>query len=207
MKLNATTARAVLASVTRKIVEKQTYLGRLDATIGDGDHGDSIARGVEAAFSAAAEEADVPGIFRRYGRTVTSQMGGASGPLFGSLFVEIGKAMSDDTLGSRELYHGLTNAIEKIQALGGAKPGDKTMIDALVPAADRLGEAINAGTSEVEALAAAVAGAEAGVASTKDLAAAKGRSRFVGDGSLGHQDPGATSCLIILQALTEGLRE
>ncbi len=135
------------------------------------------------------------------GSTLVSTVGGASGPLWGTALRRAGRSMDGDTFEGQALAAALEQALDGVVELGAAQPGDKTMVDALEPAVRTLRERLDAGSSAVEALAAAHGAAEDGMRSTVPLQARKGRASYLGERSIGHQDPGATSTALILGAL------
>ncbi|MFJ9823214.1 dihydroxyacetone kinase subunit DhaL [Streptomyces sp. NPDC101160] len=171
-------------------------LTELDSAIGDADHGANLRRGF-AAVSAALEKEPpaTPGaVLVAAGRQLISTVGGASGPLYGTLLRRTGKALGDAEQVSRgSLAEALAAGVAAVAQLGGAKVGDKTMLDALTPAAEALGTSF----------AAAREAAEAGALATVPLLARKGRASYLGERSVGHQDPGATSSALLFAALAE----
>ncbi|MFG2135136.1 dihydroxyacetone kinase subunit DhaL [Streptomyces sp. NPDC048751] len=183
---------ATAASVNRE-AERLTAL---DSPIGDADHGTNLQRGFTAVTAALEKEPPAtPGaVLTLAGRQLISTVGGASGPLYGTLLRRTGKALGDASeVGEEQLAEALRAGVDAVMALGGAAPGDKTMIDALVPAVDALGGGF----------AAARAAAEEGAVATTPLQARKGRASYLGERSIGHQDPGATSAALLVAALLE----
>nr|WP_202425590.1 dihydroxyacetone kinase subunit DhaL [Streptomyces sp. HUCO-GS316] len=171
-------------------------LTALDSPIGDADHGTNLHRGFTAVTSALETEApQTPGaVLVLAGRQLISKVGGASGPLYGTLLRRTGKALGDaGEVSEEQLAAALREGVDAVMALGGAAPGDKTMIDALVPAVDALGDGF----------AAARAAAEEGAVATTPLQARKGRASYLGERSIGHQDPGATSSALLVAALAD----
>ncbi|GAA2900672.1 dihydroxyacetone kinase subunit DhaL [Streptomyces mexicanus] len=171
-------------------------LTALDSPIGDADHGSNLQRGFTAVRAALEKEApDTPGaVLTLAGRLLISTVGGASGPLYGTLLRRTGKALGEEAEVSEEqLAQALRAGVEGVKTLGGAVPGDKTMVDALVPAVDALGDGF----------AAARTAAEQGAEATTPLQARKGRASYLGERSIGHQDPGATSSALLIAALAE----
>jgi dihydroxyacetone kinase-like protein len=192
--------RATAAAVS----ERSGELTRLDSAIGDGDHGVNLNRGFTAVVAAldAGDFANVADVFVKAGTTLISKVGGAAGPLYGSAFRALGKALPPGpSVTVPELAAGLTAALEAIQKLGGAAPGDKTMVDAWRPAVDAF-----AAAPGDEAFAAAARAAADGAHATIELRARKGRASYLGERSIGHQDPGATSTALIFKALAETLK-
>jgi dihydroxyacetone kinase-like protein len=189
----------------RVIAENKQYLTELDSAIGDADHGINMDRGFQAVVpkvDALAGE-DIGAVCKTVGSTLISTVGGAGGPLYGSLFLQLGAATSKPSVGLSDWLAGLEAGIGAIQRLGKAEPGDKTMLDALMPARDALKQALASGAPPGQALDAAVAAAEAGMKATIPLVARKGRASYLGERSAGHQDPGATSSYLLLRAAAD----
>ncbi|GAA4012973.1 dihydroxyacetone kinase subunit DhaL [Streptomyces marokkonensis] len=187
---------ATAASVDRE-AERLTAL---DSPIGDADHGSNLQRGFTAVAATLEKEApDTPGgVLMLAGRQLISTVGGASGPLYGTLLRRTGKTLGDAAeVSPEQLAEALRTGVDAVRTLGGAAPGDKTMIDALVPAVDALGDSF----------AAARAAAEEGAGATVPLQARKGRASYLGERSIGHQDPGATSAALLVAALEEAAGE
>jgi dihydroxyacetone kinase-like protein len=187
------------------------YLTQLDAAIGDGDHGTNMSRGFDAVGKALAGQGDAmpPGrLLTLAGKTLVSTVGGASGPLWGSALRRAGRSLGDaDPIDGDALAGALDAAVDAIVELGAATPGDKTMIDALAPATAALHEQLRADQPLEAALAAAAAAARAGAEATVPMQARKGRASYLGERSIGHQDPGATSAAILLGALARAVAQ
>jgi dihydroxyacetone kinase-like protein len=182
-------------------------LTSLDAAIGDADHGTNMDRGFKAVLEKlpTVAEADIGTILKTVGTTLVSTVGGASGPLYGTAFLRAGMALAGkQDLEPADLVTGLAAAVEGIMARGKAQRGEKTMVDALGPALDALQAKVAAGASQDEALQAAVAAAEAGMTTTIPMLATKGRASYLGERSVGHQDPGATSAALLLRTMLNG---
>lgn len=178
----------------------------LDSPIGDSDHGTNMRRGFTAARNAVEQEPpQTPGsVLVLTGRTLISTVGGASGPLYGTLLRRAGKQLGDEqAVPAALLGEALHAGVEGVTTLGGAAAGDKTMVDALLPALDAFDGALAAGGGTAEALAAAAAAAEEGAKATIPLRARKGRASYLGERSVGHQDPGATSSALLIRALAD----
>jgi len=191
-----------------KISEHQALLTALDAAIGDADHGINMQRGFEEVrMRLAHEHVDDLGIlFKGIGMTLLSKVGGASGPLYGTLFLRMGLvAAGKATLTPTEFASAVAAGVEGIRQRGSARPGDKTMVDALMPAIIALHQALDDGGALCEALQAAAAAAEAGMKATIPMQAYKGRASYLGPRSVGHQDPGATSAFLLIQSAAESL--
>ncbi len=189
------------------IEANKDYLTDLDSAIGDADHGANMHRGMQAAVGKlpTVADKDIGTILKTVGMTLVATVGGASGPLYGTLFMQLGTA----TAGKMELSladwtTALEAALGGVVARGKAAVGEKTMVDALTPALKALKDA--AGSDIASALKASAAAAAAGRDSTIPLVARKGRASYVGERSAGHQDPGATSSHLLLQAAADNLK-
>jgi phosphoenolpyruvate---glycerone phosphotransferase subunit DhaL len=180
-------------------------LTQLDAAIGDGDHGINMQRGMSAVLGKVDETGDdVGALLKTVGMTLVSTVGGAGGPLYGTLFLQMGTAVSGkEELGQDDWAAALDAAIAGVQARGKAEPGDKTMIDALIPGRDALKAALAEGASFGDALRRSADAAGQGMRDTVPLVAKKGRASYLGERSAGHQDPGATSSHLLLEAAAE----
>jgi dihydroxyacetone kinase-like protein len=194
-----------LAEAEQQINAQGDYLTQLDAAIGDGDHGTNMRRGFDAVGKAMAGqgEATPPGqVLIVAGKTLVSTVGGASGPLWGSALRRAGRALGDDeSFDGLALAGALDAALDGVIELGAASPGDKTMVDALLPATQALRAALVAGDELEVAVGKAADAAQAGAEATVPMQARKGRASYLGERSIGHQDPGATSAAIIVAAL------
>ena len=181
-------------------------LSELDAAIGDGDHGTNLDRG----FAGVMRVLDTTSprtpatVLSLTGTTLISKVGGASGPLYGTALRRAGNALGDAAeIDLPGLASALDAALAAIRKLGAARDGDKTMVDALAPAVAALNEAASNGTPLLDALSAMVDGARAGAEATIPMQASKGRASYLGPRSVGHQDPGAASTVLILTALRD----
>jgi len=185
------------------------HLTQLDSAIGDGDHGINMTRGMRAVTAALADVDDVTAPGKRLilaGKTLVSTVGGASGPLWGTALRRGGRALGDaEALDGAALVTALEAALAGVQELGAAEPGDKTMVDALGPAVATLRERLDAGDALGDALEAAADAADEGARATTPMQARKGRASYLGERSVGHQDPGATSTALIVRALGHAL--
>ena len=203
--VRAATVGAWMTEAAEAIRDQRDYLTQLDAAIGDGDHGTNMDRGFAAVEKAlAGQNGDLPPgrLLILAGKTLVSTVGGASGPLWGSALRAAGRSLGDaETFDGEDLAQALDAAIAAVTDLGAAAPGDKTMIDALVPAADALRRHLEADAPLQQAVASASEAAEEGARATVPLLARKGRASYLGERSIGHQDPGATSAALILRAL------
>ncbi len=203
---NAATGDIVLAMADR-IIANKAYLSEIDGKIGDGDHGVNMAKG----FGMAADRLR-DGSYRlsealdTLGTVLMSEIGGSMGPLYGVMFTGFAESLPksdavDSTAFSRMLHAGL----DEVQSIGGAKVGDKTLLDTLIPAIEAFDQATGSGATFQNALVALRTAAEAGRDSTIDLVAKIGRASRLGDRSRGVLDAGATSCALILVTLAEGV--
>jgi len=195
-----------LKQLANVLHENRDYLTQLDSPIGDADHGTNMDRGFKAVADKlpGMENMDIGSILKTVGTTLVSTVGGASGPLYGTAFLRAGMATS----GKHELYESdmvsmLEAALEGIKVRGKAHLGEKTIVDALTPAlaAAKEAEAQNLGLSQL--LRRASNAAEGGMKSTIPMLATKGRASYLGERSIGHQDPGATSSWLILKTLAD----
>jgi len=194
--------RAAAASLE----QERDRLNRLDADIGDGDHGANMARGFAAAAARLEGAADAApsDALRTVGMTLLSTVGGAAGPLYGSFFIGAAGALREVPDPDAAAWAAaLEAAVAAVQRRGKAEPGDKTMVDALVPARDALRAAADDGSPPGGALRAAAEAAAQGAEATVPLLARKGRASYLGERSVGHQDPGATSSALLLRTLAE----
>jgi phosphoenolpyruvate---glycerone phosphotransferase subunit DhaL len=188
------------------IAENKEHLTKLDSAIGDADHGINMNRGMSAALAKldGLEGGDVGALLKTVGMTLVSTIGGAGGPLYGTLFLQMGTA----TAGKSELEPddwraALEAGLAGVQMRGKAEPGDKTMVDALIPAKDAFSAAVAGGATFGEALRRSAEAAEEGMKATIPLVARKGRASYLGERSAGHQDPGATSTYLLLKTAAD----
>jgi phosphoenolpyruvate---glycerone phosphotransferase subunit DhaL len=186
-----------------QVSANRDHLTELDSAIGDADHGANMDRGMTAAVAALDElkpEAAGP-LFTKVGMTLVSTVGGASGPLFGTFFLRLGTSLGDTAhVTPQQLAAALRAGLEGVVARGKAEAGDKTMYDALAPAVDALDAALASGQDLQTALGAAAAAAADGRDATTPMLARKGRASYLGERSVGHQDPGATTVALLLEA-------
>ena len=197
-----------LQTVAKTISENKDYLTELDAAIGDADHGINLDRGFQkvAPQLPKLETKDIGTILKTVSMTLISSVGGASGPLYGTFFLRASTAVTGkEELTPTELAKLLQAGVAGVVQRGKASLGDKTMLDALSPAANKFNELVEGGNTTVEALKQAVEAAETGMKQTIPLVAKKGRASYLGERSAGHQDPGATSSFLILRALLKSL--
>lgn len=202
--LSTAETRAMFLAVAAVMVGAKDRLTKADQEIGDGDHGIGIARGFEAVQAKldGAEFTTLDEVLKTVGMTLLSSIGGAAGAVFGTLFRAGAKPLAGrDNLDADALAVMLSEGFQAIQKRGGAKPGDKTMLDALGPASEAALE--KRGGPLSEALAAAVGAAQTGTEATKDMIATTGKARSLGERSIGHTDPGAISTTLILEAMEQ----
>ena len=202
--MDAATITSWMREIDAAVRRERDHLVQLDAAIGDGDHGTNMTRGFEAVVQALdGDRGSPPGkLLILAGRTLVSTVGGASGPLWGSALRSGGRVLGEQpTFDGLELVQVLAAALASVKDLGTAAVGDKTMVDALEPAVDTLRARLTEGASIDDALDAAAGAAEVGMRATVPLQARKGRASYLGERSVGHQDPGATSTALIIRAL------
>ena len=191
----------IIARMSDIIQENKDFLTELDMPIGDSDHGINMARGFQAVAAKlpTLEGKDAGTILKTVGMTLVSTVGGASGPLYGTAFMKAGAKMAGKTeLGLDDLLVMLHEAVEGIKMRGKSTTGEQTMLDAMVPALEAMKAASG---SAAEVLAAGLKAAQDGVEATKGMIATKGRASYLGERSLGHQDPGATSFTLLLSVI------
>jgi phosphoenolpyruvate---glycerone phosphotransferase subunit DhaL len=197
--------RRWIDNLERVIGEQAHVLTRLDAEIGDGDHGINMSRGMRSAVAALEETPQVtPGsLLELVGRQLVLTVGGAAGPLYGTAFLQAGKTLGEGAASLADLAAAFDAALAGVQQLGAAEIGDKTMVDAFLPAVVELQNSVYEGTSLPEALDRAASAAEMGMVATIPLRALKGRASYLGARSEGHQDPGATSTALLFRSLAD----
>lgn len=199
-----------IQEVAARVEEQRAYLTELDSAIGDADHGTNMSRGFRAVVERldASPPADLAAVFQTVGMALIGKVGGASGPLYGTMFIEMGKAVGDrDRLDAAAWAEVLRAGIDGVLARGKAEPGDKTMIDVLEPAYAALTQAVSSDSGLEEASELAAAAAREGMVATIPLVARKGRASYLGERSAGHQDPGATSSHLLLSTAAEVWRK
>jgi phosphoenolpyruvate---glycerone phosphotransferase subunit DhaL len=203
--VDAGTVKRWLETAAAALHEQRDYLTQLDAAIGDADHGTNMDRGFSAVVGKLDGLEGSPGkLLTTAGATLVSTVGGASGPLWGTALRKAGRSLGDaEEFGGPELAVALDAALAGVVELGAAQEGDKTMVDALAPAVHTLRSQIDGGGDVGAALTAARAASEDGMRATTPLQASKGRASYLGERSIGHQDPGATSTALIIAALEQ----
>ena len=203
-------AVALIRAYADVVAENKEFLTELDSAIGDADHGINMNRGMKAALEvvdgppAAEGGADIGAMFKAIGMKLVSTVGGAGGPLYGTLFLQLGvKSAGKTELEPGDWAEMLAAAVDGVIARGKAELEDKTMVDALVPGRDALKAALDEGAAFGDALKRSAAAAEEGMKATIPLVARKGRASYLGERSAGHQDPGATSSYLFLQTVAD----
>jgi len=210
MSVNTDKVRSIIADIAKVIQEQKQNLSDLDQAIGDGDHGFNMDRGFGVAMQKLGETpgADIGEVLKIVAMALISNVGGASGPLYGSLFLKASGAAKGlteiDLAGSIPV---IREGILGVQARGKAEPGDKTMIDVLLPVLESLEKDSAAGLSGREAFANAEKVAASCVEKTKDIIAKKGRASYLGERSIGHVDPGATSSYLMISTISKALAQ
>src|SRR5947209_16514531 len=190
------------------VAEQKQYLTGLDAAIGDGDHGINMDRGFQTVLVklAPVRDKDAGTLLKTAGMALVGSVGGAGGPLYGTFFLRAGASLDGKSeVGADELVTALEAGLKGVVERGKANRNDKTMVDALAPAIDRARQYLGEGASLEDVMAAAADAAEEGMKATIPLKALKGRASYLGDRSIGHQDPGATSSYLMLRALSDSL--
>jgi dihydroxyacetone kinase-like protein len=206
--LDAAGARAWLERLADAVSENAGELTKLDAAIGDADHGTNLDRGFKAVRQKALSQdsADAAALFRQTGMALIGSVGGAGGPLYGTFFMRMSQAAAGkEGLTAEDLRDLLKAGLEGVVQRGKASPGEKTMVDALTPAVEALDGALSAGRDGPEALEEAAAAAERGAEATIPMVARKGRASYLGERSAGHKDPGATSSALMVRTLAEAV--
>lgn len=206
MSINGVQLIQILNKISEVMDENKAYLTELDATIGDGDHGLNMSKGFTAVKEKLKDDngSNIGDTLKKTGMALVSNVGGASGPLYGTAFMKaatpvIGKERVD----INDFIKMLEEALAGIKMRGKGELGDKTMIDAIEPALEALKSSVASGLSPIEALEKAKSAAFEGVENTKKIIAKKGRASYLGERSIGHQDAGATSSYIILNTVYE----
>jgi dihydroxyacetone kinase-like protein len=188
------------------IDENKKRLTKLDAAIGDADHGINMDRGFKSILKKvpSVEDKDAGTILKTAGMALVSSVGGAGGPLYGTAFMQAGMAVAGKyELEARDILAALDSALKGVVMRGKANLGDKTMVDAITPAVEAMREALENGAGTVEALDEAAAAAKQGMTDTIPMLAKKGRASYLGERSIGHQDPGATSSYLLIQTMAD----
>ena len=199
-----------IEGVAATMKAQRAYLTELDSAIGDADHGINLDRGFTAVLAKLPtfQDGDIGTILKTVGMTLVSTVGGASGPLYGTAFMRAATAAGNKTeLEVADLVAVMEAALEGIQSRGRAKKGEKTMIDAIAPGLDALKAAVERGADLATAIAETTSAMEAGMKATIPMLATKGRASYLGERSMGHQDPGATSAYLMATVLRDVLTQ
>lgn len=202
--MDSQNVKETIHAISRKIDAEKDFLTELDNVIGDGDHGINMARGFKAVDAKidALETGDIGDILKNTGMALVSTVGGASGPLYGTAFMKAGMTMSKKTeMSLADFLNCLEAAVEGVKMRGKSVQGEKTMLDAMIPALEAMKEAAGQGLDTAEVLNRGLEAAKNGVEYTKTIIATKGRASYLGERSIGHQDPGATSFTDILETI------
>ena len=206
--LDTAKAAEIIRAIAARMEAEKDFLTQLDNEIGDGDHGIKLARGFKSVLEKLPEleGGDIGSLLKGTGMQLVSNVGGASGPLYGTAFMKAGNALKGKTEATAaEFAVAMEAAIGGIKMRGKSEEGEKTMLDALCPAYKALAEALDGGDELKDALSKAIEAAAKGVEYTKTIIATKGRASYLGERSIGHQDPGATSSLYMLQEIEKCL--
>lgn len=202
--------KGMIKNIHKTLEENKDYLTKLDSFIGDGDHGTTICRGVKSALEKIEEvkPTTITELLKTAGFALISSMGGAAGPLFGSVFLGMAEgANGKDSIDLEGLEIMFSKALEKVSKIGKANPGDKTMIDSLAPAVESLKDSLDKVLNMDEAMANMSRAAQKGALSTKEMVAKKGKSRYQGKRALGYQDAGATTMYLIIDAMYKSISQ
>ncbi len=192
--------------IAETVVANEKYFGDLDAVVGDGDFGYSMARGFEIVLSDwdGFDRTDISTFLKKVAVVITSRIGGTSGPIWGTGFLRAATtAAGANSLDAEQIAAMLRAAVEGIKARGGAELGDKTLLDALMPVTDTLEERAKAGSTAVETLRAAAATARSAAEATRPMVAKKGRAAYTGERSVGTLDAGAVAVAVLIEALAD----
>ena len=206
--MNTEKVKSLLAQMGERMEKEKEYLTDLDNAIADGDHGINMARGFAAANEkiAAMPESDVGSLLKSFGMALVSAVGGSAGPLYGTAFMRVGMSFGAKTeIGIADFIPAFASAIEGVMMRGKATAGEKTMLDAMIPALDSMKKALEQGSEAPAVLQSGVNAAWQGVAYTETIAATKGRASYIGERSIGHKDPGAVSVTYILEEIKKSI--
>jgi dihydroxyacetone kinase/dihydroxyacetone kinase-like protein len=195
----------VVRTIAQTAVDNEKYFGDLDAVVGDGDFGYSMARGFEQVLAGFDDfdRSDIGTFLKKVAVTITGRIGGTSGPIWGTAFLRAGAVAAGKTaLEPADVVAMLRAAVEGIKQRGQAELGDKTLLDALVPATDALERELDAGNGSTAAIQAASVAARAAAEATKDMVARRGRAAYTGERSRGSVDAGATAVAVMLERIS-----
>jgi dihydroxyacetone kinase/dihydroxyacetone kinase-like protein len=195
----------VVRTIAQTAVDNEKYFGDLDAVVGDGDFGYSLARGFEKVLEGwgGIDRSDAGTFLKKTGMIISSRIGGTSGPLWGTAFMRAGMAAGSDRVDGAKVVAMLRAAVEGIKTRGQSDVGDKTLLDALVPLTDRLEQELTAGSDGGKALAAAAATTREAAEATASLVARRGRASYTGERSVGSVDAGAMAVAVIVERISE----
>lgn len=195
----------IIQKVTNTIIENKDYLTELDRVIGDGDHGINLTRGFEKVLEQldSFSEMNPSEIMIKIAMTLISNVGGASGAIYGSAFLRAGQFLKDKTIDNQTIVQTWEEMIKAIETRGGAKIGDKTMLDTIVPAYQAFKSTINSNKDLKTAFIEASKAAEIGMDNTKNMIASKGRATYLGERSKNHIDPGSCSSYLMIKTISE----
>jgi len=207
--LNLEDFKEIINGINETIQENKNFLSKLDSFIGDGDHGITLAKGFSKAIEdlKVSDPDNISDLLRSTGKSLIVTIGGVTGPIFGSLFSEMGKVLDKEkkSVDIQDLYNMMSGSLNKVMALGGAKPGDKTMVDALYPAVESLRSSLEKKLSLKQAFEDISAAAKRGAESTKEMVASKGRARYLGERSIGYEDAGANTIYFIFEVFRKSI--
>ena len=207
--LNLEDFKEIINGINETIQENKNFLCELDSFIGDGDHGITLAKGFSKAIEdlKVSDPDNISDLLRSTGKSLIVTIGGVTGPIFGSLFSEMGKVLDKEkkSVDIQDLYNMMSGSLNKVMALGGAKPGDKTMVDALYPAVESLRSSLEKKLSLKQAFEDISAAAKEGAESTKEMVASKGRARYLGERSIGYEDAGANTIYFIFEVFRKSI--
>ena len=197
-----------LEEISKIIIDNRDFLTELDREIGDSDHGINMSRGFKSVLEKVPQDnEDIGAVLKKAGMTLLSTVGGASGPLYGTAYMEAGKVLAGKTeISNEDMKKVFEVSIAGIKKRGHAEEGEKTMLDSIIPAYRAYSEKVSLGGDLISSLEEACKAARNGIEYTKTIAATKGRASYLGERSIGHQDPGATSATLILEALLNFLK-
>ena len=206
--LNLDDLKKIIERIAATLDENSAYLSDLDSFVGDGDHGTTISRGFGEVVKKIKDNPldDISSLLKTVGLTLISSMGGASGPIFGSIFTAMAKTVEGKyKINLKDLSNMFSDSLDKVMQIGGAKPGDKTLIDSLNPIVESLKDSSLKGLSLKDGVSLAEIAALKGAESTKDMVGKKGRSKYLGERSIGYQDAGATTMYLIMKSINDSI--
>ena len=206
--MNTQTILEILTKMHQKMEEERIFLTELDNAIADGDHGINMAKGFAAVDSKldTLKEQNIGTVLKTVGMTLVSAVGGSAGPLYGTAFMKAGMVMADkSTMDINDFLACMKAAVDGVMMRGRSVQGEKTMLDAMIPALNAMEKANIEGLPAKEVVEVGVTAAKEGVEYTKTIPATKGRASYIGERSIGHQDPGATSFTYLLDVVAKAL--